>query len=115
MKFADFAKRAYDHETGWHINPDAGESAPERKFPYVDNGTDKVAGSRYYDAEFARREWERLWTRVWLIAGRASDIPHVGDWFKFDIGTQSLIIVRATEGEDGIRAFHNVCHHRGNR
>jgi phenylpropionate dioxygenase-like ring-hydroxylating dioxygenase large terminal subunit len=115
MKVANFTERAYDHETGWHINPDAGDNAPERKFPYVDNGTDRIDAARYYDPDFARREWERLWTRVWLIAGRASDIPNVGDWFKFDIGNQSVIVVRAADGPDGIRAFHNVCHHRGNR
>jgi phenylpropionate dioxygenase-like ring-hydroxylating dioxygenase large terminal subunit len=115
MKFANFDERAYDPETGWHINPDAGDNAPERKFPYVDNGTGKVEPSRYYDADYARHEWDRMWTRVWLIAGRASDIPHVGDWFKFDVGTQSFIIVRAEDGPEGVRAFHNVCHHRGNR
>ena len=112
MKFNDFSERAYDPETGWRINPDAGGSDPERKFPFVDNGTGLVDPGRYHDPGFARAEWERLWTRVWLIAGRASDIPNVGDWFKFDIGTQSLIVVRSAEG---IRAFHNVCHHRGNR
>ena len=115
MKFANFNERAYNPETGWHINPDAGDNAPERKFPYVDNGTRKVDASRYHDPDFARQEWERMWTRVWLIAGRVSDIPHVGDWFKFDVGTQSFIIVRAEDGAAGIRAFHNVCHHRGNR
>lgn len=112
MKFSNFSERAYDHETGWHINPDAGGNDPERKFPYVDNGTGLIDPRRYYDPGVAQAEWERLWTRVWLIAGRASDIPNIGDWFKFDIGTQSLIVVRSN---DGIRAFHNVCHHRGNR
>jgi phenylpropionate dioxygenase-like ring-hydroxylating dioxygenase large terminal subunit len=115
MKVTDFANRHYEYETGWHINPDAGADAPERKFPYVDNGTDRIDAARYHDADIARREWERLWSRVWLIAGRTADIPHAGDWFRFDIGTQSLIVVRAAEGNDGIRAFHNVCHHRGNQ
>jgi phenylpropionate dioxygenase-like ring-hydroxylating dioxygenase large terminal subunit len=115
MKFADFAARRYDHRAGWRINPDAGEDAPERKFPHVDNGDGKVDPRRYFDPEFARLEWERLWTRVWLIAGRASDIPQPGDWFRFDVGKESFIVTRTGPGAADIRAFYNVCHHRGNR
>ncbi|MBI1180768.1 MAG: Rieske 2Fe-2S domain-containing protein [Alphaproteobacteria bacterium] len=115
MKLENFAQRRYDHEAGWRINPDAGDDAPERKFPYVDNGTDRIDPARYHDPGVARREWERLWTRVWLVAGRASDIPNRGDWFKFDIGKESVIVVRTGTEPGDIRAFYNVCHHRGNR
>lgn len=115
MKFANFAERSYDHQVGWHINPDAGDNAPERKLPYVDNGTGRIDTARHYDASVAAREWDRLWTRVWLIAGRAADIPGKGDWFRFDIGKESVIVVRTGDGPGDIAAFYNVCHHRGNR
>ena len=49
-------------------------------------GTAPVPKSRYTSPEYARLEWERMWTRVWLMAGRASDIPEPGDYFTFEIG-----------------------------
>lgn len=71
-----------------------------------------VSTSRYLDPGSKREEEEKLWSKVWLIAGVASDIPDPGDWFRFDIGAQSLIIVRATDGE--VHAVYNACKHRGN-
>ncbi len=115
MKFEKFDERRYDHEKGWRINPDADAGAPERKFPYVDNGTGFIDPSRYYDPAFAQAEWDRLWTRTWLIAGRASDVSTKGDYFTFDVGTQSILVVRDGDGPEDINAYYNVCHHRGNR
>lgn len=57
-------------------------------------------------------EEEKLWSKTWLLAGFASDLKDKGDWFRFDIGPQSLIIVRSAPGE--VSAFYNVCKHRGN-
>ena len=57
-------------------------------------------------------EEEKLWTRVWLLAGFSSDLKDKGDWFRFDIGPQSLIVVRSAPDE--VSAFYNVCKHRGN-
>ena len=44
--------------------------------------------SRYYSREFMQLEWERLWPRVWLLAGVTSDIPEAGDYFVFEIGAR---------------------------
>lgn len=68
---------------------------------------------RYYTREYLELEWERLWTRTWICAGRVSDLGRVGDWFRFDFGRESFIVVRS--GEQDIRALYNVCQHRGNR
>jgi phenylpropionate dioxygenase-like ring-hydroxylating dioxygenase large terminal subunit len=67
---------------------------------------------RFIDPAVKRAEEEKLWSKAWLIAGVASDIANPGDWFKFDIGPQSIIIVRSKEDE--VDAFYNVCKHRGN-
>ncbi|HMK87839.1 MAG TPA: aromatic ring-hydroxylating dioxygenase subunit alpha [Steroidobacteraceae bacterium] len=61
--------------------------------------------------EYARAEAQRLWPRVWQHAGRVEDIPNVGDYVTYDIGVDSFVIVRAAP--DRIRAFYNVCSHRG--
>ena len=59
------------------------------------------------------REWERLWTRTWLIAGVVSDLPEAGDYLSFDVGRENFVVTRTDDGE--INAFYNVCPHRGNR
>ncbi len=72
-----------------------------------------VPAEAYVSADYARAERDRLWRKVWLQAGRVEDIPNPGDFITYDITDDSVIILR---GEDGsIRAFHNVCPHRGRR
>ena len=102
----------FDYLTGIVVNPDAPSGSLEAKVPYVDNGTGVVDKDRYYSPEFMRREWEQLWPRAWLIAGVSSDAPGAGDYFLFDIGHESIIVVRTGSG---LRAHYNVCSHRGSR
>jgi len=102
----------FDYETGIVVNPAAPAGSLEAKQPYIDNGTGSYDKSRYFTREFMQREWQQLWPRVWLIAGVSSDIPQVGDYFLFDIGDESIIVVRT---ETGVRAYYNVCSHRGSR
>lgn len=72
-----------------------------------------VPKARYTSSDFARREWERMWKRVWLIAGWEGDVRAPGSYLTYDIGPESILVTR---GDDGLlRAFHNVCLHRGNR
>ena len=58
-------------------------------------------------------EWERLWSKVWLLGARLLDIPEPGDYVVTEIGRESILIVRQQGG--AVRAFYNVCQHRGNR
>src|SRR5581483_2818466 len=71
----------------------------------------------FVSPEYARAEGERLWPRVWQAACRVEEIPKVGDYVTYDIMDESIIIVRAREGSepDAIRAYYNVCQHRGRR
>ncbi len=97
----------------WIVNPELPEASLEGKQPPVDNGTGRLDPSRYYSEDFMAREWERLWTRVWLIAGVESDIPEPGDYMVFRICREEILCVRQPDG--GVRAMYNVCAHRGNR
>lgn len=81
--------------------------------PRPDNGTARSTPERYYDKAWLMREWDKVFTRTWLLAGVVSDIPEAGDFFRFDIGTESFIIVR--DKEEQIRANYNVCPHRGSQ
>jgi len=72
----------------------------------------RVPTYRYTSPAFARREYERLWKRVWQMACRTEDVASPGDFVEYAIGDQSFLVVR---GDDGVlRAFANVCRHRGN-
>ena len=65
----------------------------------------------YTDAAWFQREMETIHFDMWLCAGRANQIPAAGDYYVREVGNASVIVVRDEQG--GIRAFHNVCRHRG--
>jgi nitrite reductase/ring-hydroxylating ferredoxin subunit len=74
---------------------------------------DFIAKEEYVGAAFAAREGARLWPRVWQMACREEEISRVGDYVTYDIGSESIIVVRTAASE--ISAYHNVCQHRGRR
>ncbi|MBW2425611.1 MAG: Rieske 2Fe-2S domain-containing protein [Deltaproteobacteria bacterium] len=84
------------------------ERAPDPGLEYV-----PVPKERYTSPEFARLEWEHMWTRTWLCAGRESDLERPGDYFTFEIGPESILVIRQRDGS--LAARYNVCMHRGNR
>jgi phenylpropionate dioxygenase-like ring-hydroxylating dioxygenase large terminal subunit len=67
----------------------------------------------YVSEAYARAEGDKLWAKVWQHAGRAEEIPNPGDFFTYDIGEDSIVVVRSAP--DTLKAFHNVCSHRGRR
>jgi phenylpropionate dioxygenase-like ring-hydroxylating dioxygenase large terminal subunit len=86
---------------------------PALKSEEPELGTALIPKERYVSEDFMRREWDRMWTRVWLVGCREEEIPEIGDYITTEIGTESLLIVR---GDDGVaRTFYNVCNHRGNQ
>ncbi|MGE3829819.1 MAG: aromatic ring-hydroxylating dioxygenase subunit alpha [Parvibaculaceae bacterium] len=67
----------------------------------------------YFNRELFDIEQEELFRRHWQLACHVSDVPQPGDWCTFDIAGERALIVR---GKDNVvRAFHNVCRHRGSR
>jgi phenylpropionate dioxygenase-like ring-hydroxylating dioxygenase large terminal subunit len=86
---------------------------PAEKAPEPNLGSEIIPKERYISKEFMQQEWDRMWSKVWLVGCREQEIPETGDYITTDIGTESILIVR---GEDGkARAFYNVCNHRGNQ
>jgi phenylpropionate dioxygenase-like ring-hydroxylating dioxygenase large terminal subunit len=67
----------------------------------------------YVSEAYARAERDKLWRRVWQQAGRTEEIPEVGNYLTYDILDDSILIVRTAP--DKIRAYYNVCSHRGRR
>ena len=71
-----------------------------------------IEGSRYTSKEFFEKEWENMWTKVWLLLGRESEFPEPGDWQLEVVGPEQILMVRQEDG--GVKAFYNICQHRGN-
>ena len=67
----------------------------------------------YLSQEYARAERDKLWAKVWRQVGRVEELPQIGDFLTYEIGDDSLIVVRTAAEE--IRAYYNVCSHRGRR
>jgi len=67
----------------------------------------------YYSPEVARLESQKLWPKVWMIACREQEVEKVGQFVVFDIDKESIIVLRSSETE--VKAFYNVCQHRGRR
>lgn len=70
-----------------------------------------IRAGRYTDPAFARLEHEKLWKHVWQAAVRVDEVAEAGDFTTYEIGDQSVLIVRTDSGD--IKAYHNVCPHRG--
>jgi glycine betaine catabolism A len=51
--------------------------------------------------------------KLWILVGVTADVPEPGDVHTVDIGRASVIVVR--DDDENIRAYHNVCRHRGSR
>jgi len=104
---------AVNYKVEWPMSLGASADSLEAKQPPVDDGLDVPDPARYYSHEFMDLEWRRMWPRVWLLAGVTSDIPEEGDYVVFEVGSEEFIIARQADG--AVKAFYNVCPHRGNR
>ena len=72
-----------------------------------------LAQEFYSDPEIFQRDIDRIHLSHWLCVGHESRIPKRGDWFRFDIAEESIVVARGRDDE--IRALVNVCQHRGSR
>lgn len=67
----------------------------------------------YTDAECHRLEARALFARNWTCVGAGADIPEPGDALPVEAAGAPILLVRGRDG--AVRAFHNVCRHRGAR
>ena len=65
----------------------------------------------YRDPGHYQRELDTFWYDRWIAVARAEEIPAAGDWRTVRIGSQSIILLM--DHDANLRAFHNVCRHRG--
>ena len=63
--------------------------------------------------EIYQQELERIFARCWLYLGHESQIPQPNDFLSTYMGEDPILLCRGSDGK--IRAFLNMCRHRGNR
>ncbi|VVP24058.1 3-phenylpropionate/cinnamic acid dioxygenase subunit alpha [Pseudomonas fluorescens] len=83
-----------------------------------DSATARIPGHGMPGALFGRQDiFEKdidiFFTRHWILVGVTADVPEPGDVSTIDIGKSSIILVR--DDDEQVRAFRNVCRHRGAR
>ncbi|MEV5828010.1 aromatic ring-hydroxylating dioxygenase subunit alpha [Spirillospora sp. NPDC052242] len=82
---------------------------------YPDLGTGVVSYEDCISPAFYEAEREAIFKRTWLNVGRVEDVPRNGRYFtkEIEVADTSIIVVRDLKGR--VRAFQNVCRHRGNK
>src|SRR6188768_2659545 len=82
---------------------------------YPDLGTGPVSYEDSISPAYYEVEREAIFKHSWLNVGRVEQLPRKGSYFtkELDAARTSVIVVRGTDGE--VRAFHNICRHRGNK
>jgi phenylpropionate dioxygenase-like ring-hydroxylating dioxygenase large terminal subunit len=72
-----------------------------------------LPGWAYHSQALFDLERDRLFLTHWQVAGHENDVPSPGDWLSFDLLGERAVIMRGADGV--VRAFHNLCRHRGAR
>ena len=84
-----------------------------RNESYDFRGSEPIKAERYTSEAYFKAENEKMWPNVWQWAAREEDIPNPGDVTVFDNAGRSYLVIR--QADDSVRAFHNVCLHRGRK
>jgi phenylpropionate dioxygenase-like ring-hydroxylating dioxygenase large terminal subunit len=67
----------------------------------------------YTDAQWFQAEMDRIFAAMWIAVGRSEEVASRGAFIRRDVANASVLVIG--DGRGGIRAFHNVCRHRGTR
>ncbi|MCW2873989.1 aromatic ring-hydroxylating dioxygenase subunit alpha [Actinacidiphila oryziradicis] len=70
-----------------------------------------LPGDYYTDPEIFALEQERIFESMWFCVARSSELDKPGAFRTVDVGRESILVTRARD--NSIRAFFNVCRHRG--
>ena len=72
-----------------------------------------LPGVAYHCEETYAVDTERVFYRNWVYVGRAERVARPGAWLRVEIAGESILVVRGKDEQ--LRAFYNVCRHRGSR
>src|SRR6266404_5362119 len=76
-------------------------------------GAKTLPQKHFVSPEIFAQEQEKIFSKQWVLVGHQSQLAEAGDYFVAEVAGESLIVIRDSRSE--IRAFYNVCRHRGTR
>lgn len=76
-------------------------------------GTGPVPAGPYYRNDYFELEREAIFKRSWLQIGHTCELPSPGSYMVREVPVAEASILITRGNDDVIRAFHNVCPHRG--
>jgi phenylpropionate dioxygenase-like ring-hydroxylating dioxygenase large terminal subunit len=82
---------------------------------YPELGTGLISYEDSISPAFYELEREAIFRRTWLNIGRVEQVPKKGSYFTKELAVCDTSIVVVRGQDDKIRAFHNMCRHRGNK
>ncbi|GAB0114344.1 aromatic ring-hydroxylating oxygenase subunit alpha [Acidisoma sp. C75] len=65
----------------------------------------------YTSPEIFQADMDLIFGRTWIYVAVEPELPEPGDYVTVNLGRNSIVILR--DDDMGLRAFHNVCRHRG--
>jgi phenylpropionate dioxygenase-like ring-hydroxylating dioxygenase large terminal subunit len=74
-------------------------------------GDEDIPYTNYTSPEYAAAEHDLMWAKTWQWACHVDHIPEPGDYYVYEVGHHSALVVRADDGS--IKAYYNACMHRG--
>ena len=82
---------------------------------YPELGTDPVSYDDSISPEHYELERDAIFAKTWLNVGRIEQLPRVGSYFTRELHCARTSVVVVKDKEEQVRAFHNLCRHRGNK
>jgi len=87
------------------------ERFENKRIPEGFSALPDIPTGRYIDDDFFALEQEHIWSKCWLLAALADELPDIGSYLLWERSGVPILIVR--DRETRIRAFYNTCTHRG--
>jgi phenylpropionate dioxygenase-like ring-hydroxylating dioxygenase large terminal subunit len=81
---------------------------------YPELGTGPVSYEDSISPEHYELERRAIFARTWLNVGRIEQLPRKGSYFTRELAAAGTSVIVVRDGDD-VRAFHNICRHRGNK
>lgn len=94
------------HEASVNISGDQLRSA---RLPLAEAAT--LPAQCYISPEWHQQEIAKIFRREWVCLGREDEVPSPGDYHTTTIGNEPIVVLR--DRSNSLRAYSNVCRHRG--